>query len=169
MEIRRLTERDADALYRLRLHALEMEPSSFRESLEELRQTTVEAYATRLGAGAEDNFVLGAFDGSGLIGMVGFYRELPIKCRHKGVIWGMFVDQPHRRSGIGRALLSGALERAGKLTGLKQIRLTVATTQQAARALYANCGFQSFGTEPKALLVDGEFIDEEQMFLSVAE
>ena len=135
MNIRRLTENNAQILHRFRLHALEREPKSFRESHEELQKVPVATYAERLGTGGDDSFVLGAFEGSEIIGMVGFYRELPLKCRHKGWIWGMFVDHSQRGKGIGRALLTAALERARKLPGLAQIRLTVSMTQDAARKL----------------------------------
>jgi RimJ/RimL family protein N-acetyltransferase len=165
MNIRRLNPADADALYRLRLHALESEPKSFRESDEELREIPVATYAERLGTATDDNFVLGAFEDSKLIGMVGFYREVPLKCRHKGWIWGMFVDQSHRGKGIGQALLTAALERARQLPELTQMRLTVSVTQEAARKLYATCGFRVFGVEPQAMKVNGEFVDEEQMML----
>ncbi len=169
MNIRRLTENDAQALYCFRLHALEVEPKSFRESHEELRKVAVATYAERLGTGGDDNFVLGAFEGSEMIGMVGFYRELPLKCRHKGWIWGMFVDRSQRGKGIGRALLTAALERARKVPGLAQVRLTVSTTQDAARKLYVSCGFRVFGVEQQAMCVNGEFVDEEQMGLPVSE
>jgi RimJ/RimL family protein N-acetyltransferase len=165
MNIRRLNAADADALYRLRLHALESEPKSFRESAEELRKIPVATYAGRLGSPTDDNFVLGAFEDSELVGMVGFYRETPLKCRHKGWIWGMFVDHPHRGKGLGRALLTAALERGSKLPELTQIRLTVSVTQDAARKLYARCGFRVFGLEQQAMKVNGEFVDEEQMML----
>jgi ribosomal protein S18 acetylase RimI-like enzyme len=168
MNIRRLIGSDAEVMYRLRLHALESEPKSFRESHEELRKVAVETYAARLGAGTDDNFVLGAFDGSELVGMVGFYRDLPLKCRHKGWIWGMFVDHSQRGKGIGRALLTAALERTRKLPGLTQVRLTVSVTQDAARKLYVRCGFRVFGVEPQAMSVNGEFVDEEQMVLPVS-
>jgi RimJ/RimL family protein N-acetyltransferase len=168
MEIRRLTERDAESMCRLRLHALEPEPNSFRESPDEMRKTPVQMYAERLGTAAEDNFVLGAFEGAELIGMVGFYRDPSVKCRHKGWIWGMFVAQSERGKGTGFSLLSGALDRARKLAGLEQVRLTVATTQDAARKLYIRNGFRSFGTEPKALHVNGSFVDEDHMFLPLS-
>jgi RimJ/RimL family protein N-acetyltransferase len=168
MNIRRLIASDAEAMYRLRLHALESEPESFGESHEELRKVAVETYAERLGAADDDNFVLGAFLGPELIGMVGFYCEQALKRRHKGWIWGMFVEQPQRGKGIGRALLTAALERARQLPRLAQVRLSVSVTQVAARKLYASFGFRGFGVEPQAMQVNGAFIDEEQMVLPIS-
>jgi RimJ/RimL family protein N-acetyltransferase len=165
MNIRRLAASDAEAMYQLRLHALKSEPQSFRESHEELRKVPVAAYAERLGAATDDNFVICAFEGPELIGMVGFYREQALRCRNKGWIWGMFVDQSHRGKGVGRALLSVAVERTGQLPRLTQLRLTVSVTQEAARKLYANSGFHVFGVEPQAMQVNGAFLDEEQMLL----
>jgi hypothetical protein len=48
IDVRRLTETDAPALYELRGEALETEPASFGESLAEYRQTTVDRYSERL-------------------------------------------------------------------------------------------------------------------------
>jgi RimJ/RimL family protein N-acetyltransferase len=172
MNIRRLTAADAEAMYRLRLRALKSDPKGFRESHEELRDVTVARYAERLGTNTDDNFVLGAFDAQdafgvqAMIGMVGFYREQPLKCRHTGWIWGMFVAESRRGKGIGQALLTAAVAEARKIGGLRVIRLTVSTTQDAARKLYASCGFRLTGLEPQAMVVDGESIDEERMMLS---
>jgi hypothetical protein len=45
------------------------------------------------------------------------------------------------------------------------VRLTVSTTQDAARKLYLSCRFRVLGVEPQAMGVNGEFVDEEQMAL----
>jgi hypothetical protein len=67
MEIRRLTELDAESYRQLRHEALEREPLAFTESAAEHQATTLETIKSRL-ASADDNFVLGAFIDRQLIG-----------------------------------------------------------------------------------------------------
>ena len=163
MEIRCLTESDVQALWDLRTTALHSEPEAFGESLEEHLQTPVETIAGRLRSGGNENFVLGAISESALVGMVGFYRELRPKRRHRGWIWGMYVAPNWRGRGVGRRLLEEVVRRAEKLSGLRRVLLSVSATQSGARHLYLSLGFSAFGTEPQALQVEGRFVDEDHM------
>jgi GNAT superfamily N-acetyltransferase len=167
MEVRSLTEADAQHLWDLRASALQTEPEAFGESLEEHLEVSVEAIGDRLRSGGNDNFVLGAISGSTLVGMIGLYRDLRPKRRHRSWIWGMYVLPDWRGHGIGRLLLQETVRRAREISDLNCILLSVSTTQSAARKLYASCGFRAFGTEPQALQIARRFIDEDHMVLTL--
>jgi RimJ/RimL family protein N-acetyltransferase len=165
MEIRRLQEGDAREFRELRRRALTSVPEAFAESLEEHLKTPLDVFAERFRGGGDENFVLGAFADGALAGTIGFYRDLRQKRRHRGWIWGMFVEPSLRGQGAGRQLLREAIARAGRIEGLRCVMLSVAATQTAARHLYTSEGFQPYGLEPEALQVNARFIDEEHMRL----
>ena len=169
VRIRELTGDDAEDFRHLRLRALKEHPDAFGSSYEAESAAPIEAAAERLRLNAEsqDSFTLGAYRGKDLVGMVGLYQESREKTRHRGTIWGMYVPTEEQRKGIGKALLARALELARALPGLEQVELQVVTRNRRARDLYGSFGFEGYGTEPRALYVDGEYLDEEHMVLLI--
>jgi ribosomal protein S18 acetylase RimI-like enzyme len=166
MDIRKLHPEDASPFQALRLRGLLEAPPAFGSSYAEEVGTPVSTVADRLAA-KPDGAVFGAFHGTELVGVIGIQRERLRQLAHKATIWGMYVSPEHRRSGIGRALMSHVLGVAATDLRVLRVNLTVNTTNTAAISLYESMGFRTFGTEVGVLMVNGHLHDEHLMALVV--
>ena len=80
---------------------------------------------------------------------------------------GMFVSEPARGSGAGRALMAAALDAAQARPGVKLVTLTVTEGNALAVALYEACGFQTFGIEPMAIWTGSDYRAKVHMWLAL--
>jgi RimJ/RimL family protein N-acetyltransferase len=162
MDIRRLLPADAADFQALRLRGLREAPTAFGASYEEECDAPAAAVAERMAAN-RDGFILGAFDGVTLVGVVGMQRERPRKRAHKMVLWGMYVIPEARGKRVGHALVAEALRQAFAWPGVRQVILGVNAANAPALALYEAAGFTSFGLECACMIVDGVLQDEIHM------
>ncbi|MGB8347276.1 MAG: GNAT family N-acetyltransferase [Ktedonobacteraceae bacterium] len=167
MEVRILTETDAEAFWNIRLRALRDDPESFGSSYEEVLERGIAGITQGLRAKdvASDDATFGAFDGNQLVGIASFRRASSIKMRHKAIIWGMYVPRELRKEGIGKALMQAAIEYAKTLPDLEQINLAVVLTSREARHLFISLGFETYGLERHALKLHDRYFDQELMSL----
>ncbi|MDX1421749.1 MAG: GNAT family N-acetyltransferase [Kiloniellales bacterium] len=87
-------------------------------------------------------FALAARAGARARGLV-LGRAVARECE---ILW-LAVAPAHRRRGLGRRLLQGALDQAAR-RGAETVCLEVAVANAAARALYEAAGFQCCGRRP---------------------
>jgi len=110
-------------------------------------------------------FVEGLAATSVLRGMAGLYVSDSAKQRHKGVLWGMFVQPEARGTGLASALVARVLEHAKRT--VEEVRLTVVATNTTAIRLYERAGFEQYGLERRALKVKDSYHDEVLMALAL--
>ena len=152
--VRQLGPADAEALRMLRLESLELHPEAFGSSHAEESARSVDAFAAwTTGGYIAGGFVDGQFDA-----MAGLSIPRTAKQMHKGMLWGVYVRECRRGSGLAEAVMGAVLDHAG--TRVEQVHLSVAAANERAVNLYRRLGFEPYGTEPRALMVNGIYIDE---------
>jgi ribosomal protein S18 acetylase RimI-like enzyme len=166
MDVRILTEKDAEAFWNIRLRALRDNPESFGATFEEFLERGIAGVTQglRKKTTSPDDVTFGAFERT-IVGIAGFRREEEAKRHHKAVIWGMYVPREARGKGIGKALLEAAIAYAKTLPDLEQINLSVVLTSREARGLFISLGFEPYGLERHALKLQNKYFDQELMTL----
>lgn len=165
MELRRLTAADAEAFRRVRLEGLRESPIAFSSDYETEAARPIPDFAAQL-LDRPDNFIIGAFVDGVLVGVGGLVCESMPKMRHKGSIRSVYVLSSHRGGGVGRRIMEEIISSVvATLPHVQQILLTATAVNARARELYVALGFQTWGREPRALLIDGQYYDDEHMVL----
>ncbi|HEX9937562.1 MAG TPA: GNAT family N-acetyltransferase [Longimicrobium sp.] len=153
-EVRRLGPGDAAAYRALRLEGFAAHPLDFRYSPADEAALTLPETEARLAG----SFVAGVFAGGALGAIGGWTRFTGEKLRHKGLLWGMYV-QPHLRgTGAADRIVEAIVDDARGQVEI--LLLTVAAPNQRARRLYERWGFTAYGTEPMAVRAGDTYIDE---------
>lgn len=164
MEIRRLTIADAPAYRALRLRGLREHAEAFTSSWGEDDAQPLAVTEARLAS--PQQVLWGAFDAGALRGIVGLELLRRAKERHKAKVVGMYVPADEAGRGVGTVLLQALLAHA-RQAGLSDLVLTVTEGNAAALRLYRQAGFEAFGTEPRAIRVNGRAFGKVHMHLAL--
>jgi ribosomal protein S18 acetylase RimI-like enzyme len=155
--VRQLTAEDAQAFRDLHLQALKTCPAAFAMSFEEERGLPVEAFRARL----KQLIVFGGFAGGRLAGMATLQKQPLRKRAHMAMVWGMYVTEEERGSGLARAIFEAVLARAE--AEVDQVELYVAAGNGRAGRFYRGYGFEQYGLMRRSLRVEGIDHDAEMM------
>jgi len=161
--IRLLSASDAPAYASLRLSAIDEAPESFLSTRDEEEKRSIDEIEARICSTA-NQVVFGAFAGDRLVAVAGL-RRYPLRpVQQKGFLWGLFVVQEHRRSGIARSLIAAAVNQA-RAMGLAQIALNTGVDNAGAIALYRSAGFEAVDEESCDDEIDDDLDREVEMVL----
>lgn len=74
-------------------------------------------------------------------------REIPIyQLKHYGFVHDLWVEEAYRQRGIAQQMVQRTIDHFTQL-GIQQIRLDTAMPNEAARKLFATCGFRASTVE----------------------
>lgn len=164
--IRQANAADAVRFRELRLEALKSSPIAFSADYQKNSNHPQKYWEDLLTPPPDESAMFVAEHDSSLIGMTGVMRSNSLKTRHSVWIWGVYVTAEWRALHIAEELIASCLEwaRARKVALAK---LGVAVVNEPAIRCYERCGFKTYGTEPRAVLVDGRYYDEYLMFIDL--
>lgn len=171
MKITRLTPKDYEHFYSLRLASLEECPEEFATDAEAWKNAARETINKLLVSSEEkqDAPIFGAWNNGELVGLVGLNHDLRPSVMHKSTLWGLYVTPGQRKQGLGSALLTEVIKTAQEISDLRLIRAVVTITSKDALSLLEKHGFKVFGQEPEAKRLNEEYYDQVYLWLPLFE
>ncbi|MGH8844303.1 MAG: GNAT family N-acetyltransferase [Advenella sp.] len=153
-EIAILDADDAGAFRQFRLAALQSAPQAFGSSHAAESAQPLAFFQDRL----RTSKVWAARQHDAIVGTAGLAPWLGVRERHKGYVWGVFVDAHARGQGIAQALLTRLLAYAEQ--HYEQVTLSATAVNTPALKLYQQAGFEIYGKEPRSLKDETGYSDE---------
>ena len=160
--IREANTADAPSFRELRLEALQNSPIAFSADYQKNFSHPAKYWEELLSPHPDESTIfLGEYE-SNLIAMTGVMRGNSPKTRHSAWIWGVYVTPKWRGLHIAEEIIHTCMDWAIS-KGVVIAKLGVAAVNQPAIRCYERCGFKVYGTEPRAVYVDGKYYDENLM------
>ncbi len=155
VDVRVLTPADQPRWRALRLEALERFPQAFLTTAEEQRHRAAADDRAQLAQGRWR----GLFHGDDLIGLGALIPMSYAAAAHRFEISGLYVSEAHWGTDAAQSFLD-AVEAEARQKGALQLELSVAANNPRAIRFYERNGYERFGTQPRAILVDGAGQDD---------
>lgn len=161
MTVIRLGPENAGALQNLRREALTLHPTAFTADPDIEGRLTLDDWRERI----RRNAWFGGIVEGELVAMVALLIEASKKVKHTGYLASMYVRENERGTGLADWLVKALLAYAAEY--VEQVMLMVEAGNMRAIKFYQRHGFRVIGRIPRSILVDGQYFDELQMFLTI--
>lgn len=169
LTIRELNPNDAEEFRKLRREAVRLSEDGFAsamdewesKSLTEIRELLEDEFTS------PNDFILGAFRGRELVGMIGFFRPNKPTLERRGHVWGTFLLPDFRNAGTAGKLLDELIRRAKQMHQLEDVQIVTLNYSKSIVILYRSRGFRVFATEKAAVRIGRSSFDELYMTLSL--
>jgi RimJ/RimL family protein N-acetyltransferase len=157
ISIRQLEENDWRQFSRIRLTALQTDPSVFGSNYESESIFTESDWRSRLQS--DDSAIFMIFDGETPIGMTGVsvFRDDP--ARRTAIFWGSWLAPAYRRKGLSDLIYGARLEWAKARSGIERIIVSHRASNLASKYANQKHGFVFTRTHEK-IWTDGKLEDE---------
>jgi ribosomal protein S18 acetylase RimI-like enzyme len=156
----RLQPDDAERYMRLRRRMLDDAPWAYMATPEDDRALDPEKVRAMLAEVESALLAVPSDDGGELIAVAGIARGAPPKFGHRATLWGVFCAPEARGLGLGRAVVSAAIDVARAWPSVDWIDLGVSARSSEAQRLYESMEFQAWGREPEATQIGDQRYDE---------
>lgn len=164
--VREANAADAARFRELRLEALRTSPIAFSADYQKISNHSQKYWEDLLTPQPDETTMFIAEREGRLIGMTGVMRSNSPKTRHAVWIWGVYVTPEWRGLHLAQELVLSCLEWA-KARKAALAKLGVAVVNEPAIRCYERCGFSKYGTEPRAILYEGNYYDEYLMSIDL--
>lgn len=166
IDVRSIQADEGELLREVRLAALKSAPAAFLETYDEVAADPADVWAARAAAstGEGDQLIMVALHEGRPVGMAGIAREIGQRRRHRATLWGVWLDPAHRGRGVGRQMVSTALDWA-RDREVRAVYLEVVENEDPSWSLYGRLGFVRREVDPFGAHVDGHDVALEHLVL----
>lgn len=166
IDVRSIQADEGELLRDVRLAALRGAPAAFLETFDEVAADPDDVWALRAAAstGEGDQLIMVALNEGRPVGMAGIAREIGQRRRHRATLWGVWLDPAHRGRGVGRQMVSTALDWARERE-VRAVYLEVVENEDPSWSLYGRLGFVRREVDPFGAHFDGHDVALEHLVL----
>ena len=165
IEIRKLLPNESNSYRDIRLQCLKKYPKNFTSNYQDEKAKEKLFFQPFIENSNTNNFVIGAFHNTKLVGISGFNRHEREKINHSGIIIQVYITPEYQGQNIGSNIIKSTLNEAFKINGIEQVEIDVIAINKKAAKIYEKIGFEEYGLQKNFLKIDNDYYDHKMMMI----